>query len=330
MDSEEKKLPFIRQLFENETRFAKQMEILVDKLIVPLRRSVVKEGYVALVFACIELIREISSDFADSLRRYDLVGKSLSEVSKFFVVFEVYSKSYENGILELDKMRSSNQEVRKAMEVAEECGNVSITTLLNDPINHLKSMVPLLRTLSEHVDVFTKFDINNTLKLLEKFMNVGEAEDTRTKSLIMSVALNWSKPSVFAPMAETASNTKAPLNTHSVWNRPARPPYELSVELLSRIHKLIVSFKAVITRFGVRALPCISLSQDFEEFHRMVCEFQKVDLNALQEDEKLPFWVNCYNMILLHGYLKFKKPTNGIQKIKFFKNTAYKIGDNTF
>jgi len=74
----------------------------------------------------------------------------------------------------------------------------------------------------------------------------------------------------------------------------------------------------------------LAMSDIFYEFCIIGSELQKINLKDLKDDQKLPFWINIYNVILLHCYISLKAPLNTLQRITFFKNAKYQIGTHSF
>ncbi|KAF0314525.1 hypothetical protein FJT64_001528 [Amphibalanus amphitrite] len=56
----------------------------------------------------------------------------------------------------------------------------------------------------------------------------------------------------------------------------------------------------------------------------------EVDIFGLNREEKLAFFINVYNALVVHGNIATGHPTNVWQRWKFFNNTAYVLGGSPF
>ena len=70
----------------------------------------------------------------------------------------------------------------------------------------------------------------------------------------------------------------------------------------------------------------IIFSRISKAYKRMTLELQRVDLSKLSREERLAFFVNTYNALVIHGNVEKGTPSNLFQRYKFFANTAYNIG----
>ncbi|KAJ3444473.1 electron carrier/ protein disulfide oxidoreductase [Anaeramoeba flamelloides] len=70
----------------------------------------------------------------------------------------------------------------------------------------------------------------------------------------------------------------------------------------------------------------ISQSISFNRFIAATTELQKVKLEKLTNEEKICFFLNIYNTLLIHGGIINGIPSRGKEFGKFTQNTIYKIG----
>lgn len=52
-------------------------------------------------------------------------------------------------------------------------------------------------------------------------------------------------------------------------------------------------------------------------------ELQAVDLGALTHNEKLAFFINIYNALVIHGNVTLGKPTSMWSRLQFFKSVRH-------
>ncbi|XP_028291531.1 uncharacterized protein LOC114454879 isoform X1 [Gouania willdenowi] len=68
----------------------------------------------------------------------------------------------------------------------------------------------------------------------------------------------------------------------------------------------------------------------FERYCELAIQLQRVELLSLGREEKLAFFINIYNALVIHGYLRLGAPTNIWQRYRFFNYVSYLIGGEVF
>eukprot|EP00249_Psilotum_nudum_P005167 c18631_g1_i1 orf=235-1833(-) len=61
-------------------------------------------------------------------------------------------------------------------------------------------------------------------------------------------------------------------------------------------------------------------------FRLLVQQLEKVDPGQMQHEEKLAFWINVYNALMMHAYLAYGIPRNNLKRVSLLQKAAYKIG----
>ncbi|XP_038132337.1 uncharacterized protein zgc:152951 isoform X2 [Cyprinodon tularosa] len=74
----------------------------------------------------------------------------------------------------------------------------------------------------------------------------------------------------------------------------------------------------------------MSVDPVFERYCELAIQLQRVELLSLSREEKLAFFINIYNALVIHGYLRLGAPTNIWQRYKFFNYVSYLIGGEVF
>ncbi|XP_060785899.1 uncharacterized protein zgc:152951 [Neoarius graeffei] len=74
----------------------------------------------------------------------------------------------------------------------------------------------------------------------------------------------------------------------------------------------------------------IPKSTCYERYCELVVALQHVELLCLSHDERLAFFINVYNAMVIHGYLRFGFPKNMWQRYRFFNFVSYLIGGEVF
>ncbi|XP_004555617.1 uncharacterized protein zgc:152951 isoform X2 [Maylandia zebra] len=74
----------------------------------------------------------------------------------------------------------------------------------------------------------------------------------------------------------------------------------------------------------------MSANPVFERYCELAIQLQRVELLSLSREEKLAFFINIYNALVIHGYLRLGAPTNMWQRYRFFNYVSYLIGGEVF
>ncbi|XP_059198230.1 uncharacterized protein zgc:152951 isoform X2 [Centropristis striata] len=74
----------------------------------------------------------------------------------------------------------------------------------------------------------------------------------------------------------------------------------------------------------------MSVNPAFERYCELALQLQRVELLSLSREEKLAFFINIYNALVIHGYLRLGAPTNMWQRYRFFNYVSYLIGGEVF
>ncbi|XP_034740889.1 uncharacterized protein zgc:152951 isoform X1 [Etheostoma cragini] len=74
----------------------------------------------------------------------------------------------------------------------------------------------------------------------------------------------------------------------------------------------------------------MSVNPAFERYCELAIQLQRVELLSLSREEKLAFFINIYNALVIHGYLRLGAPSNMWQRYRFFNYVSYLIGGEVF
>eukprot|EP01125_Pyxidicula_operculata_P021418 TRINITY_DN823_c0_g1_i4.p1 TRINITY_DN823_c0_g1~~TRINITY_DN823_c0_g1_i4.p1 ORF type:complete len:1551 (+),score=316.84 TRINITY_DN823_c0_g1_i4:72-4724(+) len=98
-------------------------------------------------------------------------------------------------------------------------------------------------------------------------------------------------------------------------------------ELLSLLFKNLADL--LIDRDPTNEVKLIRKSKSFDIFRELTLQLQKVDVSTLNNEEKIAFFVNIYNLMLYHGYIirsTKKNNNNNTLKTTFYDLVSYNIG----
>ena len=70
----------------------------------------------------------------------------------------------------------------------------------------------------------------------------------------------------------------------------------------------------------------IKQSQLWQRFRLMSVELQRVDIESMTEEEKLAFFINIYNVLVIHATVEKGAGTTNYTRYKFFSGSSYNIG----
>ena len=74
----------------------------------------------------------------------------------------------------------------------------------------------------------------------------------------------------------------------------------------------------------------MSKSKEFEVYEKLSAELQRVDLSQLSRNEKVAFFINIYNAMVIHATIKKGPPTWLWTRYKFFYQTFYIISGDVY
>jgi len=118
------------------------------------------------------------------------------------------------------------------------------------------------------------------------------------------------------------------LNSGEGSSCPARPATEVAEslrKLMLRMYAANISPDGKSVNYaGIKAAP------EWQQYVRLARELQRVDVLSLTREEKLSFFVNVYNALVIHGNIATGNPDNVWKRWKFFNNTAYVLGGSLF
>ena len=113
-----------------------------------------------------------------------------------------------------------------------------------------------------------------------------------------------------------------------LWPKAARPASVVADDLRQRILNLYESFLSPDGRAVDYA--GLGASEAFADYVRATGELQEVDLRALARDERVAFFVNIYNALVVHATAAEGPPTSVLKRAQFFSKIKYCIGGMTF
>ncbi|KAE8703795.1 protein MIZU-KUSSEI 1-like [Hibiscus syriacus] len=66
-----------------------------------------------------------------------------------------------------------------------------------------------------------------------------------------------------------------------------------------------------------------------QNFRSLICRLEEVDPRKLRHEEKLAFWINIHNSLVMHAFLAYGIPQNNVKRLFLLLRAAYNIGGHT-
>ena len=70
----------------------------------------------------------------------------------------------------------------------------------------------------------------------------------------------------------------------------------------------------------------IAKSRLFEQLKLLSVELQRADIDIMNENEKIAFFINIYNALVIHAHVERGVPSSTYARYKFFSSMSYNIG----
>ncbi|KAL6072943.1 DEP domain-containing protein [Balamuthia mandrillaris] len=74
----------------------------------------------------------------------------------------------------------------------------------------------------------------------------------------------------------------------------------------------------------------IAQDEDWAKYKSKSYELQRVDISDLSDEQKLAFFINVYNVLVIHAHVELGPPSNTWQRYSFFNRVGYRIGGRIF
>jgi hypothetical protein len=118
------------------------------------------------------------------------------------------------------------------------------------------------------------------------------------------------------------------LNSKMTHQCSPRPANDIAWELRKKILHL---YGEHLSPDGL-AVDYIALGRSplFEDFVQSTAELKRADVKSLKREEKLAFFINVYNALVIHAFVVHGPPTNTFKRLRFFNQTSYIIGGHVY
>ncbi|XP_061338570.1 uncharacterized protein LOC133285375 [Gastrolobium bilobum] len=69
--------------------------------------------------------------------------------------------------------------------------------------------------------------------------------------------------------------------------------------------------------------------QLLQNLRSLICQLGHVDPGRLKHEEKLAFWINIHNALVMHAFLAYGIPQNNVKRVFLLMKAAYNVGGHT-
>ncbi|KAG5089540.1 hypothetical protein JHK86_002152 [Glycine max] len=66
-----------------------------------------------------------------------------------------------------------------------------------------------------------------------------------------------------------------------------------------------------------------------QNFRSLICRLEEVDPGRLKHEEKIAFWINIHNALVMHAFLAYGIPQNNVKRVFLLLKAAYNVGGHT-
>eukprot|EP00112_Aurelia_sp_Birch-Aquarium-sp1_P013372 Seg2837.2 transcript_id=Seg2837.2/GoldUCD/mRNA.D3Y31 product="DEP domain-containing mTOR-interacting protein" protein_id=Seg2837.2/GoldUCD/D3Y31 len=113
---------------------------------------------------------------------------------------------------------------------------------------------------------------------------------------------------------------------------PPCVPVKKAAEVGEELRKLILSiYNSHLSADGKKVdYRAIGESAEFKQYQKHTAELKRVDVENATRQEKLAFFINVYNALVIHAFVTRGPPTNLWQRYKFFNVVSYVLGGHVY
>ncbi|XP_065177247.1 uncharacterized protein LOC135807139 [Sycon ciliatum] len=114
------------------------------------------------------------------------------------------------------------------------------------------------------------------------------------------------------------------LNTFMVCELEPRPAKVLA-EIMRR--KILSMYDLFLSPDGKAVdYEAMGRSEAFSQYSQLACELQRCDVATLDSRQRTAFFINIYNVLVMHATTQFDSPKTAWDRFKFFNSISYMIG----
>ncbi|XP_055846861.1 putative protein tag-52 [Episyrphus balteatus] len=177
------RLQAIQEIISSEKAYLKQLEILMEYFVVPLKeQGILSDSSHTTLFGQIEMIYNLNGELLKEIElNEENVAQAFLKMAPFFKLYSVYAFDYKSALLILQDFTSKNPVFRKFLESTETRPEVQrkLNSLMIAPIQR----VPRYKLLLEQVLLYTS-PADADFKLLKESVKLVESTVSHINSVI--------------------------------------------------------------------------------------------------------------------------------------------------
>jgi len=118
------------------------------------------------------------------------------------------------------------------------------------------------------------------------------------------------------------------LNMKVLYSGPRRPSAEIEADFTERLSRLYSRFTT--DHSTLVDYESLAVSPEFREYCVSCSELQCMQLRSMSFSQKIAFFINTFNALVLHSFVVIGPPTNLHQRTYFYSHTCYMVGKLTY
>jgi hypothetical protein len=173
--------------------------------------------------------------------------------------------------------------------------------------------------------------------LLPSISNALEPVSTQCSNLVEQLGLESRMPEIFQDysfLKESDTSEKKGAEMRTVLNLQGVGVSEIGSEnILREFYRIIgaITQKYCSSEGNVIQYTSLKKSREFQQYQTVAALLQTFTISYLQNrNDKLAFWINLYNFLVMDGILKFGVSTSVQDTKDFFTKTSYRLGEYLF
>ncbi|XAR57856.1 hypothetical protein NMG60_11026140 [Bertholletia excelsa] len=125
----------------------------------------------------------------------------------------------------------------------------------------------------------------------------------------------------------------SPKHLFDMWSPGFRKDLSLDVQLDNPFHvEGLQEFSGPYST--MIEVPCIyrdgqkfsDIEGMLQNFRSLICQLEEVDPRKMKHEEKLSFWINVHNALVMHAFLAYGIPQNNVKRVFLPLKAAYNVG----
>ena len=117
------------------------------------------------------------------------------------------------------------------------------------------------------------------------------------------------------------------LNMKIMWTGPKRENKEILDDFARVLGQIYVRHTAAMDGTSFVDYESLAVSDALKEFLSVSNELQTLDPSALSFSEKMAFFLNVFNALIIQGFVALGPPTSLYQRVYFYNHTCLSIGN---